>query len=466
MAQADHMTGGASLHHNAPATEVIHKLSAVSSPNPGCLIPLLVRWNFPLSEIPGPSLASWTRFWWLGVLRFGKADEKLVRLHKEYGPIVRIAPNTVIVSDPETARKILAVGSKCTRGPWFDSFRLEPNKTTVVSERDPKRHQELGYLSGKDIIDVEAIIDEHVIPFLTLDIISRLCLGNSFHCLEADNDQYGLLDALHSGMVAQQYLATLLEFKDLLFLSESRLRLRIANTTKQGSAKDMLDSFLSRGLRVDQATNELLVVLSSGVGATACAVQGIIRCIVADPHAQRKLQRDIDAVVSSYGYGPLDAVAESAICQMPYFQACITEGLRLYPPVSLLRERVVPPEGDIMHGYRIPGGTFPIFGSEPEEFRPERWLINDKFQLKQMARHLELVFGYGASKCLGVNLAYTELNKIIFELFRNHDLQFANPEHPWTARGDFVLSDFHVVVVARANSAKLIQGGFSMSHAP
>lgn len=145
---------------------------------------------------------------------------------------------------------------------------------------------------------------------------------------------------------------------------------------------------------------------------------------------------------------------------MPYLQSCITEGLRLYPPVSLLRERVVPPEGDVMHGYRIPGGTFvglnspasklhPVFGGEPEKFRPERWLINDDGQLKQMARQLELVFGYGASKCLGVNLAYTELNKIIFELFRNHNLEFADQEHPWTARGDFVLSDFHVVASAR-----------------
>lgn len=55
------------------------------------------------------------------------------------------------------------------------------------------------------------------IPFLTLDIITRLCLGESFQCLEADEDQYGFLDALQSGMVAQQYLATFLELKDLLF---------------------------------------------------------------------------------------------------------------------------------------------------------------------------------------------------------------------------------------------------------
>lgn len=112
---------------------------------------------------------------------------------------------------------------------------------------------------------------------------------------------------------------------------------------------------------------------------------------------------------------------------MPYLQACIAEGLRVFPPIFLLRERQVPLPGDILHGYRVPGGTFiglnalatqlhPVYGDHPEEFHPERWLINDKVQLRKMHRNLELVFGYGGSKCLGVNMANMELNKIIFEV--------------------------------------------------
>jgi cytochrome P450 len=74
------------------------------------------------------------------------ANQVTPRTYEALGPIVRIAPNTVVVSDPETTRKILAVGSKCTRGPWFDSLRLDPDRTTVVSERDPKIHQEFRYV--------------------------------------------------------------------------------------------------------------------------------------------------------------------------------------------------------------------------------------------------------------------------------------------------------------------------------
>ena len=112
---------------------------------------------------------------------------------------------------------------------------------------------------------------------------------------------------------------------------------------------------------------------------------------------------------------------------MRYLQACIAEGLRVYPPIFQLREREVPPEGDMLHGYHVPGGTliglnslatqlYSIYGDNPGEFHPERWLISDEAQLRQMYRNLELVFGYGASKCLGVNIANKELNKIIFEV--------------------------------------------------
>lgn len=42
---------------------------------------------------------------------------------------------------------------------------------------------------------------------------------------------------------------------------------------------------------------------------------------------------------------------------LPYLQACIKEGLRLFPPVTGLMPKVVPPEGDTFNGVFIPGGT-------------------------------------------------------------------------------------------------------------
>jgi cytochrome P450 len=199
---------------------------------------------------------------------------------------------------------------------------------------------------------------------------------------------------------------------------------------------------------------------------------------VADPSVLRKLQDEIDTVVATNPKYSYKQLPNAAIKTMPYLQACILEGLRVYPPVfSQLRERVAPPEGVVLNGYAIPGGTYVglngigcqlshIFGDDVEEFHPERWLINDEVRLKRMRRDLDLVFGYGNSKCLGINMANLELNKVVFEVcyplclidalftniskvFRAYDISFCDKDRPWKSRGDFVLADFHVKLQRR-----------------
>lgn len=88
---------------------------------------------------------------------------------------------------------------------------------------------------------------------------------------------------------------------------------------------------------------------------------------------------------------------------------------------------MVPPEGDTYKGKFIPPGTFiglnawglqlnPVFGDDPQVFRPERWLIDDADRLKEMERVHELIFGYGTTRCLGIPIAMMNLNKIFVEV--------------------------------------------------
>ena len=141
---------------------------------------------------------------------------------------------------------------------------------------------------------------------------------------------------------------------------------------------------------------------------------------------------------------------------------------------------MVPPEGDEIDGYRIPGGTYiglntwgtqlnEVFGDDPVNFRPERWLIEDQERLQAMRRTQDLVFGHGSTKCLGVRIANMELNKIFFEvgtvqfpasrpsnanraqLLRRFDIATSNPIKPWksTCYGIFFQEDFNVRIVRR-----------------
>jgi hypothetical protein len=46
---------------------------------------ILYKWNFPLSLVPGPPLASWTRLWWISVVSRSQVDLDMLRLFRDYG---------------------------------------------------------------------------------------------------------------------------------------------------------------------------------------------------------------------------------------------------------------------------------------------------------------------------------------------------------------------------------------------
>lgn len=117
---------------------------------------------------------------------------------------------------------------------------------------------------------------------------------------------------------------------------------------------------------------------------------------------------------------------------MPYLQAVIREGLRLYPPSTGIVSKQVPLEGDIVHGYRLPPGTQlgenvcsigrskDVFGPDAHLFRPERWIeaamSDDEGRYKAMMSTTDMVFGYGKFYCMGRNIALMELNKVFVEV--------------------------------------------------
>ena len=154
-------------------------------------------------------------------------------------------------------------------------------------------------------------------------------------------------------------------------------------------------------------------------------MQSTLLAIISNPRVYQELKLEIRTAVSEQLVSYPIRHAEAK--QLAYLQACILEGLRKFPPLSQLRERLVPPEGDIIDGHRIPGGTFigfnawgtqldAVFGDDPEVFRPERWLIKDQGQIGAMQETLELIFGHGSTKCLGIPIAMMELSKMIFEV--------------------------------------------------
>lgn len=114
-----------------------------------------------LSTVPGPRWASWSRFWLLKAITSRNPAEKLINVNKTYGKVAwreldfvvlivsgslaRVGPKHLLTSDPELIRRILTPRSGYDRGPWFDSLRIDPHKTNIVSERDAESHRRLRY---------------------------------------------------------------------------------------------------------------------------------------------------------------------------------------------------------------------------------------------------------------------------------------------------------------------------------
>ena len=115
---------------------------------------------------------------------------------------------------------------------------------------------------------------------------------------------------------------------------------------------------------------------------------------------------------------------------LPYLQAVIREGLRVFPPVAAAPfYKVVPEGGEEVDGYQVPAGTNlsthaaiyaicrskEFWGDDADMFRPERWLKVDAERQQAMIQTEELVFSHGQFQCMGKGIAFMELNKVLPE---------------------------------------------------
>ena len=151
-------------------------------------------------------------------------------------------------------------------------------------------------------------------------------------------------------------------------------------------------------------------------------------CLLSTPAALDSLRREIDTGIAA---GRISSpIRDSEAYQLPYLQAVIREGLRMYPPTTGHNYKEVPKGGATIHGIFLPEGTqlgvnvvalmrnTKTFGPDAEVFRPERWLeaAKDEELFKEMASTVELAFGHGKFQCLGKTIAAMELNKVFVEV--------------------------------------------------
>ena len=150
-----------------------------------------------------------------------------------------------------------------------------------------------------------------------------------------------------------------------------------------------------------------------------------------------QLQKEITSAFTSY-----DEITGDATAKLPYLQAVIDEGLRMYPPVAFGLPRVSP--GTTVSGHWVPPGTSvsthpwatqhdPRYWHDPDTFLPERW-IGEGFGDRKEASN---PFSIGPRACLGINLAYLELRIILAKMVWAYEWELVDTDMDWIPDNKF-----------------------------
>jgi cytochrome P450 len=183
----------------------------------------------------------------------------------------------------------------------------------------------------------------------------------------------------------------------------------------------------------DHGLTDVWLSSFAGVDTVATTFRMTLLSLLSNPMAFTVLRAEIDAAIAAGKIGSPVRHAEAQ--DLPYLQACIREGLRLYPPGTGLLYKQVPEGGDVIHGFFVPGGTqvgqnicgvthsVDVFGPDADVFRPERWVEAGEDRFRAMVGVADLVFGHGKFMCVGKGIAMMELNKVFVEVSAKKFLQ-------------------------------------------
>lgn len=97
-----------------------------------------------LVQIPGPTLAAYTKFWRVYNVWKGHAHLTAIELHRKYGPLVRIGPNHVSVSDPSYIPVFYNIKENYTKTAFYPIQAVSWRKKVemnLFSTRDPDFHR-------------------------------------------------------------------------------------------------------------------------------------------------------------------------------------------------------------------------------------------------------------------------------------------------------------------------------------
>ncbi|KAL5529717.1 hypothetical protein ACEPAG_5702 [Sanghuangporus baumii] len=460
----------------------------------------------PLAEYPGPISLKISKFVGMYYASGGKQYALFKDLHDKYGPIVRVGPNHLSVTEVEAVHQILGPDGM-RKGPLWDAVVKPGTPPNIVALRDIGQHNERRKLwnhafttvSLKELqvtvqIRVLELVEElrkHIPPKssgekdtsldlaqwltnFTYDFMGDMVFGEGFGLMSC-GDGRGMRALLENYAELAGHLEHIPWITGLLYklaavsaeqqnFEELAIQ-RYEKRKEEGSKRrDLFHYFTNEeGLEKmevsrDQCLNEVFASIFAGGDTTSTVLGGIFFHLLANPAVLGRLRKEVDSEFP-YGEGePFDAVK---LAGMPYLNAVINETLRLQPAVatSIQRTPIEGSCGKVIAGRWMSEGTIlyvppyvihrdpRYFSPSPDLFIPERWLdtMDDEGRRFTTDTSAFIPFSAGPANCVGKSLALLEMRMVVATIVQRFEMKFATGYDPRKWEED--LQDFFVMKV-------------------
>ncbi|KIV98381.1 uncharacterized protein PV09_09786 [Verruconis gallopava] len=384
------------------------------------LLDIIYKCTFhPLAKVPGPFLARFSQAW-RNIRYFrGTWHDDVVALHREYGRIVRVAPNEVSVVDTAALKHLYGHGTKALKTHWYDTWKI-PNMTeSFFSSTDVKIHRHLrsrvsSAYSMTSVLAMEPFIQQvadecwrkfsefadtnQPVPmhqwgnYFAFDVVGTLAMGGKIGFIEQGRDVDGIIRSIHDGFYTMANMGNMPlqmfwfnnkvaqfvikrfggkrfnAFSVFLEWLEKRVEDRLQNGL-QGKRRDMLQHFIEakdmsgRPVKKGDIMIEGVNILGAGADTTTIGILAIIGALLQHPKQLERLQKEIDEAYESLGLGGTDEISFKDAEKLPFLSAVIKESTRLHPSIQYQLPRYVPRGGSQVGPHRLPEGS--ICGISP-----------------------------------------------------------------------------------------------------
>ncbi|CAO2653949.1 Nn.00g106820.m01.CDS01 [Neocucurbitaria sp. VM-36] len=448
----------------------------------------------PLRSFPGPVIARATVLTYQKRVLTGYSHKWLQELHQKYGPVVRFSPNELSFIQPEVWKEVYGHRAtdfqkdKTFYGP--DVIGDPPGLIRANNINHARQRKLVSYaFSDKALRDQEQLLKSHVCllieklkevagqgpanmvewyNFTTFDIMADLTFGESLGQLSNASYNpwvkavFGFLKIIPIAYVCRSWpgvtglLNALIpadvkkKRKTHISFSKERVDKRMARKTDRPDIWTFVtrhSELEGKGLAPTELLSNGSLFMLAGTETTATELSGLTYLLLKNPAHLGRLTKEVRSAFSSF-----DDMTMTKLSQLEFLNACLEEGLRLYPPLPVGLPRTTPESGARICGHWVAGGTTvqspiyaasrsPINWTNPETFAPERFLPEGREEYGADRKDALNTFSFGPRNCLGKNLAYHEMRLMLASVLFHFDLELCNENEDWLDQQMYVLWD-------------------------